>query len=95
VLRDGFVLLFSLSAHGFALLSDCALSYAEQGVYMLFIVIERFKNHAVLETFSFQARGFYERHGYHVYATLDGFPPGYQQLFLVNSTCKCNFRLGQ
>lgn len=36
---------------------------------------------AVLETFSFQARGFYERHGYQVYATLEGFPPGYHQLF--------------
>ncbi len=36
---------------------------------------------AVLETFSFQARGFYERHGYHIYATLEGFPPGYRQLF--------------
>jgi GNAT superfamily N-acetyltransferase len=44
---------------------------------------------AVLETFSFQARGFYERHGYRVYATLEGFPPGYRQLFfhkrLINS----------
>ena len=36
---------------------------------------------AVLETFSFQARSFYERHGYQVYATLEGFPPGYRQLF--------------
>lgn len=37
---------------------------------------------AVLDTFSFQARGFYERHGYQTYATLEGFPPGHQQLFL-------------
>lgn len=36
---------------------------------------------AVLETFSFQARSFYERHGYQVYATLEGFPPGHRQLF--------------
>jgi GNAT superfamily N-acetyltransferase len=36
---------------------------------------------AVLDTFSFQARGFYERHGYVVYATLEGFPPGYRQFF--------------
>jgi GNAT superfamily N-acetyltransferase len=36
---------------------------------------------AVLETFSFQARSFYERHGYTVYAKLEGFPPGYHQLF--------------
>lgn len=34
----------------------------------------------VLGTFSFQARGFYERHGYELYATLEGFPPGHQQL---------------
>lgn len=37
---------------------------------------------AVLDTFSFQARSFYERHGYTVYATLEGFPPGHRQLFL-------------
>ena len=36
---------------------------------------------AVLDTFSFQARGFYERHGYEVYATLEGFPPGHRQFF--------------
>lgn len=36
---------------------------------------------AVLDTFSFQARGFYERNGYKVYATLEGFPPGHRQLF--------------
>jgi GNAT superfamily N-acetyltransferase len=36
----------------------------------------------VLDTFSFQARGFYERHGYEVYASLEGFPPGHRQLFL-------------
>ena len=35
----------------------------------------------VLDTFSFQARGFYERHGYVVYATLEGFPPGHRQFF--------------
>jgi GNAT superfamily N-acetyltransferase len=36
---------------------------------------------AVLETFSFQARSFYERHGYKVYAMLEGFPPGHRQFF--------------
>lgn len=37
---------------------------------------------AVLDTFSFQAQSFYERNGYIVYATLEGFPPGHRQLFL-------------
>ena len=31
---------------------------------------------AELKTFSFQARGFYERHGYRVIGQLDGYPPG-------------------
>ena len=37
---------------------------------------------AVLDTFAFQARGFYEKHGYRVYAELEDFPPGYGQYFL-------------
>jgi GNAT superfamily N-acetyltransferase len=37
---------------------------------------------AVLDTFAFQARPFYEKHGYHVYATLEDFPPGYCTYFL-------------
>jgi GNAT superfamily N-acetyltransferase len=36
---------------------------------------------AVIDTFSFQARSFYEHHGYTVYATLEGFPPGHRQFF--------------
>lgn len=36
---------------------------------------------AVVDTFSFQALGFYERHGYVVYAKLEGFPPGFRQFF--------------
>jgi ribosomal protein S18 acetylase RimI-like enzyme len=43
---------------------------------------------AVVETFSFQARGFYERHGYEIYATLEGFPPGHRQLFFHKSLIK-------
>jgi GNAT superfamily N-acetyltransferase len=35
---------------------------------------------AVVDTFSFQARGFYERHGYAAYARLEGFPPGHHQI---------------
>ena len=38
--------------------------------------------HAALDTFAFQARGFYEKLGYRVYATLKGFPPGYDMYFL-------------
>jgi GNAT superfamily N-acetyltransferase len=35
-----------------------------------------------LGTFDFQARGFYERHGYSIFATLSGFPPGHTHLHL-------------
>jgi GNAT superfamily N-acetyltransferase len=35
-----------------------------------------------LETFSFQARPFYERLGYEVFAALDDFPPGHTKYFL-------------
>jgi len=38
-----------------------------------------------VDTFSFQARGFYERHGYTVFATLDGYPPGHQRHYLKKS----------
>lgn len=37
---------------------------------------------AWLGTFDFQARGFYERHGYVVFAALDGFPPGHTHFHL-------------
>ena len=36
-----------------------------------------------LDTFEFQARGFYERHGFELFGTLEGFPPGYRQYFLA------------
>lgn len=35
-----------------------------------------------LETFSFQAPGFYQRHGYQVVGQLDGYPPGHTKFFL-------------
>ncbi len=35
-----------------------------------------------LDTFSFQARGFYEKLGFTVFGTIDDFPPGHQRLFL-------------
>jgi len=37
---------------------------------------------ARLDTFNFQAREFYERLGYAVYARLDGFPSGHVQLHM-------------
>lgn len=43
---------------------------------------ERGATDVQLETFSFQARPFYERLGYVVFATLDDCPPGHQKFFL-------------
>jgi GNAT superfamily N-acetyltransferase len=37
---------------------------------------------ATLETYSFQARPFYERLGYELCGTLEGFPPGHVKFFL-------------
>jgi GNAT superfamily N-acetyltransferase len=37
---------------------------------------------AWLDTFSFQARGFYERLGYTVFGTIEDCPPGHSRLFL-------------
>jgi hypothetical protein len=37
---------------------------------------------AWLDTFSFQARGFYERLGYTVFGTIAGCPPGHSRFFL-------------
>ncbi|GAB4204967.1 MAG: hypothetical protein OHK0022_30610 [Roseiflexaceae bacterium] len=43
---------------------------------------ERGCTDAILETFSFQALPFYQRHGYLVYAQLDGFPTGHTRYSL-------------
>jgi GNAT superfamily N-acetyltransferase len=37
---------------------------------------------AWLDTYSFQARGFYERLGYAVFGILDDYPPGQSRIFL-------------
>ena len=37
---------------------------------------------AHLDTFSYQARPFYERLGYELFATLDDYPPGHHRYFL-------------
>ena len=42
---------------------------------------------AWLETFSFQAPGFYERLGYRVFAVLEDNPPGHMRLFMTKSFC--------
>lgn len=38
---------------------------------------------AYLDTFSFQAPGFYEKQGYHVFGELADFPPGQQRYFMT------------
>jgi GNAT superfamily N-acetyltransferase len=35
-----------------------------------------------LDTFEYQARPFYEKLGYELFGTLDGYPPGYRQFYL-------------
>ena len=35
-----------------------------------------------LDTFDFQARGFYERNGYELFGTLDDCPPGHKRYYL-------------
>jgi GNAT superfamily N-acetyltransferase len=36
-----------------------------------------------LDTFEFQAKPFYEKLGYKIFGTLDGYPPGYKQFYLT------------
>jgi len=38
--------------------------------------------HAHLDTFSYQARPFYERLGYRVFGVLENYPPGQQRFFM-------------
>jgi GNAT superfamily N-acetyltransferase len=38
---------------------------------------------AFLDTFSFQAPGFYQKHGYEVFGRLNDFPAGHQRYFLT------------
>jgi GNAT superfamily N-acetyltransferase len=41
--------------------------------------------HACLDTFSFQARGFYEKLGYAPFGVLDDFPGGHKRYFLTKT----------
>jgi GNAT superfamily N-acetyltransferase len=38
--------------------------------------------HAALDTLDFQARPFYEKEGYRVWAVRDDYPPGHQQFYM-------------
>ena len=38
---------------------------------------------AYLDTFSFQAPGFYEKHGYHAFGVLNDFPSGHQRYYFT------------
>ena len=44
---------------------------------------ERGCEFAHLDTFSFQARGFYEKNGYHVFGTLPNYPRGSDRFYLM------------
>ena len=44
--------------------------------------VERGCGGAFLETFSFQARPFYEKLGYRLFGVLEDYPPGHSQFFL-------------
>ena len=41
--------------------------------------------HAHLDTFSFQAPGFYQKHGYQVFGELSNFPSGHQRYYMTKS----------
>lgn len=49
------------------------------------IGIARGCRHAHLDTFSFQAKSFYESLGYEVFASLSDYPPGHARYFLKKS----------
>jgi ribosomal protein S18 acetylase RimI-like enzyme len=44
--------------------------------------IQRGCKHAYVDTFDFQARGFYEKLGYEVFGVLEDYPPGHTKYFL-------------
>jgi GNAT superfamily N-acetyltransferase len=44
--------------------------------------LRRGAKHAYLDTFTFQAPGFYEKYGYEVFGELEGFPQGHTRFFM-------------
>ena len=44
--------------------------------------VKRGCKHVDLDTFSWQARPFYEKHGYTLFATLDDYPKGHRKYFM-------------
>jgi GNAT superfamily N-acetyltransferase len=44
--------------------------------------VKRGCKHVDLDTFSWQARPFYEKHGYTLFATLDNYPKGHRKYFM-------------
>jgi GNAT superfamily N-acetyltransferase len=44
---------------------------------------KRGATHSYLDTFSFQAPEFYQKHGYQVFGVLEDFPPGHQRYYLT------------
>jgi GNAT superfamily N-acetyltransferase len=44
---------------------------------------KRGATHAYLDTFSFQAPEFYQKHGYKVFGVLENFPPGHTRYYLT------------
>lgn len=57
--------------HGTALMARAEKIAREQGCVGIW-----------LDTFSFQARGFYEKLGFTLFGQIDDFPPGHQRFFL-------------
>ena len=47
--------------------------------------VERGCTTAHLDTFSYQARPFYERHGYELFGTLENYPTGHRRFFMRKS----------
>jgi GNAT superfamily N-acetyltransferase len=52
------------------------------------IGIQRGCTRAHLDTFSYQARPFYERQGYRVFGVLDDYAPGHQRFFLEKTLAR-------